>query len=128
MTRRRRSTALLSTGALLAAPVVLLAAPAHADADRSGACGGGSFEYSVERDDGRFEIELELEDVKPGSRWKVTLRHDGNRYYQRTLRADDDGDLDVERSRKNTRGKDAFKFRLDRVKGSAACTRTITLT
>lgn len=122
-----RTTALTAAGALLAAPAVLIAAPAHADVERNGACGGGWHEFSVDREGNGFEVNLDLDGVKPGSKWKVVLRHDGKRYFNRTIRADYEGDLDIERYRGNTKGKDTFKFRASRVNGSATCTAKITV-
>lgn len=124
-----RTTALAASGAMLAVPTaVLTAAPAHADVERHGACGGGAYEFSVDREGQGFEVSLDLDFVQPGSRWKVVLRHDGNRYFHRTIRADHEGDLDVERWRANTAGKDAFRFRASRANGSQSCSRTIAVT
>jgi hypothetical protein len=128
MNRFARTTALTTAGALLAVPAaVLVATPAHADVDRYGTCGGGSYEFSVDREDGGYEVAVDLDRVAPGSRWKVVLRHDGNRFYKRTLTADNEGELDVDRNRTNTGGDDTFKFRAARVDGSAGCGRTITV-
>lgn len=128
MSKFTRIGALLGTSALIAVPAtVLVSAPAHADVERHGACGGGHYEFSVDREAGGFEVSLDLDYVQPGSRWKVVLRHDGNRYLKRTLRADYEGDLDVERWRSDTTGQDTFKFRAKRVNGSASCSRTITV-
>lgn len=122
-----RIGAMVGTGALLAVPTaVLVSAPAHADVERHGACGGGHYEFSVDREAGGFEVSLDLDYVRPGSRWQVVLRHDGKRYFKKTLRADNEGDLDVERWRTNTTGNDTFKFRAKRVGGPASCTRIIT--
>lgn len=128
MNRFARTTALTTAGALLAVPAaVLVATPAHADVDRYGSCGGGTYEFSVDREDGGYEVSVDVDRVAPGSRWKVVLRHDGNRFYKRTLTADNEGDLDVDRLRNNTGGNDRFKFRATRAKGSASCGRAITV-
>lgn len=122
-----RTTALIGTGVLLAVPAAtLVAAPAHADAERHGSCGRGQYELSVDREGSGFEVSADLDNVKPGSRWTVVLRHDGNRIFKRTVRADAEGDLDVERWRADTAGLDTFKFRATRVNGSATCSARIT--
>lgn len=124
MTTTRRIAATLSTAALIAAPMsVLTASPASA-ADREFRYAGAEVEYDVEKDDGRFEIEVDVDDAKPGSRWRVTLWHDGKRYYHRT-RVARGGEFEIERHRPNTRGKDVFKMRIKRVGGPAAQTRII---
>lgn len=126
-----RTTALTAAGALLAVPAaVLVSSPAQAaesDIDRSGACGGGRYEFSVDREDGGHEISVDLDRVEPGSRWTVVLRHDGKRFAKQTLTADNEGDLDLDRYRNNGAGKDTYKFRAARVDGSAGCGRAITV-
>ena len=127
MSRFTRLTALTATGALLAVPVAMIAAPAHADVDRVGSCGGGQYDFSVDRENRGYEVSVDLDDVEPGSRWTVVMRHDGNRFFKRTLTADVEGDLDVDRRRSNTSGQDTFKFRAVRVDGSSSCGRAITV-
>jgi hypothetical protein len=108
---------------------VLAASPASADTevDRYGSCGGGRYEFSVDREDGGYEVSVDLDNIAAGSRWKVVMRHDGNRFFKRTITADNEGDLDVDRYRNNTSGQDGFKFRAARVDGPASCSRVITV-
>ena len=127
MSRFTRLTALTATGALLAVPVAMIATPAHADVDRYGSCGAGQYEFSVDREDGGYEVSVDLDFIEPGSQWKAVLRHDGKRFFKRTITADHEGDLDVDRQRGNTRGKDTFRFRAVRADGSASCGRAITV-
>lgn len=122
----RRTAAALGTTALVAAPLTMMTASPAAAADREFRYAGAKVGYDVEKDDGRFEIDVDVDDAKPGSRWTISLWHDGKRYYHRTRTADRDGDIEVQRSRANTRGKDVFKMRIKRVGGPAAETRTIT--
>ncbi|PJJ47833.1 hypothetical protein CLV56_4092 [Mumia flava] len=120
MTTMRRITATLGAGALLAAPLtVLTAAPASADAerDREFRVAGAEVDFSVEKDDGRFEIDVDLDDARPGSRWKIVLRHDGKRFHKRVHRADRDGDIDIDKVRRNTAGKDVFKLKVKKIGG-----------
>lgn len=123
-----RTTALVGAGALLAVPAaVLVSAPAHADVERHGACDGGTYEFTVDREGRGFGISADLDGVQPGTTWKLVLRHDGKRILKRSLRADHEGDLGVDRFRGNTSGKDTFKFRATRANGSATCSSTITI-
>ncbi len=123
-----RTTVALGTAAALAVPTALaVATPAHADVDRHGRCGGGQYEFSVDSEDGGFEVSADIDNVAPGSRWRVTLRHDGNRYYRNVLRADNEGDLDVERFRRNTSGTDTFTFRAKRLGQPVSCAARITV-
>lgn len=128
MLMHARTIAATTAGALLAVPVaVLVAAPANADIERHGNCGGGRYELSVDREGGGFEVNVDLDNVAPGSKWKITLRQDGKRYYSERRTADREGDIDVERFRSNTNGSDKFSFRAKRVGGGASCTAAITV-
>jgi hypothetical protein len=123
-----RTAALAGSGALLAVPVVLLVpGAANADVERSGACGDGRYELNVDRENGRFEVSAELDHVAPGSKWRIVMKQDGKRYFADTRRADNEGDLDVERMRPNTSGKDVFAFRASRVNGAASCSAGLTV-
>jgi hypothetical protein len=118
----KKMTAASSVAVMFAAPM-LMAAPAEA-AERDFRYGGAKIEYQVGKDDGRFEVEVEI-DAKRASKWRVTLRHDGKRYHNRVHRADRDDDVEIEKDRRDTKGKDVFKVRVKKVGGPAAVTRTI---
>lgn len=127
MSTLRRTTTML--GATLAASALVLGTttlPANA-ADREFSYAGADVEYEVEKDDGRFEVEVEIDDAKPGSRWQVVLRHDGKRYYKKTHRANGDGEIEIEKNRPNTRGKDVFKMKVKKIGVKNARVRTIRL-
>lgn len=128
MSRTTRIATVIGTGAILAVPTVVLAgSPAQADVERQGVCGGGVYELSVDREGRGFEVDGGLEYVAPGSRWRIRISHDGTRFVDKVLRADREGDLDLERYRANTAGADTFTFRADRVGGVASCTTSITV-
>jgi len=55
------------------------------------------------------------------------LKHDGNTFFNNTRRADDDGDISVDRDRRNTAGRDVFRIEVKRVGSDIACSRTIRL-
>lgn len=122
----RRTTAALGATALLTS-LGLVAGPAHADGpekDREFRVAGAEVDFSVSKDDGRFEVEVDIDDAEPGSRWRVVLWHDGKRYHSKVHRADGDGDVEIEKDRRNTRAADTFKVRVKLV-GGAGATRTI---
>lgn len=128
MSMFNRTTALIGTGAILAVPTLVLAsAPAHADVERQGKCGGGVYEFSVDREGNGFEIDGGLEFVKAGSKWRITMKHDGQRVFRDVLRADYEGDLDVDLYRANTAGTDTFTFKAKKIGGKAKCTASITV-
>ena len=129
MPKIRKTTAAIGVTALLAVPLAttaLTASPASA-VDKTGTCGGARYELSVDRDNGRFEVEADIDNARAGSKWRITLRHDGKRFYNQVRTADREGDISVDRHRPNTAGKDVFKLRVKRVGGGAACSHTITV-
>ncbi|MFT4288335.1 hypothetical protein [Nocardioides sp.] len=107
--------AALATAALTAGGLGAVLAPAYADGpERHGSCSGATYDFEVERETGGFEISFDLDHATPGSRWVVALRHDGKRYFHKTLTAlDDDGDgeFDVDQWRADSSGKDTFSVR-----------------
>ncbi|WP_139983886.1 hypothetical protein [Nocardioides litoris] len=123
----KRTTATLTATTLLAAPatvaVLALAAPAaHADVDRLGRCGGGTYDLSADREDGRYEVSVDVDGVKPGSRWKIVVRHEGRVVADVVRRADRTGDVDdVERTVRGTTGDERFSFSAKRVGTRTAC-------
>lgn len=118
---------LTTIATLLVLPATALAAtavPAVADpgdAERHGRCGGGVYELSVDREDGGYEVGVDLDRVAPGSRWTVAVRHDGTRVAKVTRTADREGDLDVDLVRRDTAGSDTFAFTAHRVGGTQKC-------
>lgn len=125
MTNLRRTTATLGAAALLASPLTFMTAAPAVAADREFRYGGADIEFDVEKDDGRFEVEVDIDDARPGSKWRVVLKHEGKRFHKKVHRADRDGDVEIEKDRRNTRGKDVFKVRIKKIGGPKAVTRTI---
>lgn len=121
----RKAVATLGASALLASPLALTAAPAQA-ADRDFRCAGADVKFEVEKDDGRFEVEVDVDDARKGSKYRIVLRHNGKRFHKRVHRADRDGDVaDFEKKRRNTKGKDRFVIKVKKIGGPKACKRVI---
>jgi hypothetical protein len=118
------SAALLATAT--AGTTVLLAAPAHADAERTGTCAGATYELNVDRERGGFEVDADLDQAKPGSSWRIAIRHDGQVVTSKVHRADAEGEIDVDAWRTNTSGADAFVLTVKPV-GGTSCTTKVTL-
>jgi hypothetical protein len=121
----RRTTAGAVAAALLAAPLTLATAGPASAADREFRYGGANIEFDVEKDDGRFEVEVDLDDAKPGHRYRIQLWHDDRKFYDRVRTVDSEGDIEVERDRRNTRGTDTFKLRVKKTNWQSAAVRTI---
>ena len=97
------------------------------DTERTIACGRAQVELSVDKEAGGFEVDGDVDNAKPGSTWKVVLRHDGTQVLARTLKADAEGDLDVDTRRPNTAGSDVFTLRVKNLSTDAkACKVSIT--
>lgn len=129
---RKRSAAMVAAVALAGSGFAVMstgtasAAPA-APAEKSKACDGGRISLDVDRENGRFEVEGDLDDVTPRARWRVTLKHDGKVVVRATKRSDREGDLDAfEKRRPNTKGKDRFVFRAKRLSSGPSCSITVT--
>ena len=114
----RRTTATLGAAALLAAPLAA-ASPAVA-ADREFRYAGAEIEFDVEKDDGRYEIDVDVDDAKPRSKWRIKILHNGKVVHNRIHRADSDGEIDVDRVRRDTRRRDTFKLTIKKIPGPRA--------
>lgn len=125
MTTIRKGVAALGLAALVASPLALAAAPAQA-ADRDFRCAGADVDFSVDKEGSRYEVDVDVDDARPGTRYRVTLRQNGQVFHQRVHRADREGDVaDISVLRKDTAGKDRFKVTVKRINGPKACSRTI---
>jgi hypothetical protein len=111
--------------AAVAVPVTLAAAPASADIERTGRCAGAAYELSVDKEHGRFEVEADVDDARPGSRWRVVLRHEGRIVANVVRTADREGDVGVDRYRPDTRGADRFRLTVKPVGAANGCSARI---
>jgi hypothetical protein len=118
------ATTLVATAA--AGSTVLVAGPASADVERRGTCAGATYELNVDRERGGFEVDADIDGARPGSEWRVAIRHDGGLATSRVLRADDEGELDLDTYRRNTAGKDTFRLTVTPAGGSS-CSVKVTL-
>lgn len=118
------STALVATA--VAGTTVLVAAPASADVERRGTCAGATYELNVDRERGGFEVDADIDNARAGSEWTVAIRHDGKLATSRVLRADNEGELDLDTFRRNTAGQDTFRLTVTPAGGSA-CSVKVTL-
>ncbi|WP_210651683.1 hypothetical protein [Nocardioides sp. SYSU D00065] len=107
MSKTVAATALLAT---VGGSAVLVAGPAAADVDRAGTCAGATYELGVDRERRGFDVDADLDGARPGSEWRVTLRHDGALAASRVLRADAEGELDLSTWRRDTAGSDTFRL------------------
>ena len=111
-------TLTITTATLLTLPTLALlgAAPAHAgddDRQRTGSCSGSAtWKIKAGPDDGRMEVEAEVDSNRTGQTWRWTLRHDGAVVDRgRSVTSGRSGSFDVERRTANAAGTDTFTFR-----------------
>lgn len=96
-------------------PLAGLGVAAHAsDGDyrvqRTGSCSGSAdWKLKAKQDDGRIEVEFEVDSNRNGQRWNVRLLRDGSLVWSgtRTTLAPS-GSFDVERRISNSRGDDVI--------------------
>ena len=109
---------------------VLAAGPAHAGDDetiRRGSCSGSTdWKIKVKPDDGRIEVEAEIDSNRNGQTWRWVLRHEGNVADRgQSVTRGPSGSFEVERRTNNAAGSDSFRFRA--VHGSEVCVARVTL-
>ncbi len=93
--------------------------------ERTVQCGAAHVELSVERERRGFEVDGDVDDARPGSRWRVIIRHDGKKVLSRTKTADAEGDVDVDLWRPNTAGDDVFRLRVKNLSTDKVCKVTV---
>jgi hypothetical protein len=113
-TRRHRSTA-AALLAVLTAPV-LVAAPAFAGDDdviRRGSCSGSTdWKLKAGPEDGRIEVEGEVDSNRNGQTWRWRLRHNGSLSARGTATTHGpSGSFEVRRVVVNATGTDHLVFR-----------------
>ena len=114
----KRLTTTIAATALVAAAVPVLAASAAPAGDddetiRRGSCSSGAtWKIKAKPDDGRLEVEAEIDSNRVGQTWTWVLRHNGSvsaRGASRTTGRS--GSFEVERKTVDAPGADTFRFR-----------------
>ena len=95
--------------------------PAHASGDddrviRTGSCSDGArWKIKAKQDDGRLEVEAEIDSNRSGQTWTWRLTHNGDLAAKGTSQTTGrSGSFDVERRTVDNPGTDAFVFRAAR--------------
>ena len=100
-----------------------LASANDADVIRKGRCSGRSdWKLKLSPEDGRIEVEYEVDQNRVGDTWKIRLKHDGKRFFKgkRTTKGGS-GSFEVRRVQPNHRGKDRFKARAVNLRTDEVC-------
>jgi len=131
MTNLRRKAAALTISTL--AVTAMTAWPAVADDDddgrveRNGSCSGGTdWKIKAKSDDGRIEVEAEIDSNKVGQVWSWKFKDNGTVFAkgQSTTTAPS-GSFEVERKPANQAGTDNFVFRAVNPRSDEVCRATV---
>jgi len=82
-----------------------------ADVVRTGSCSGSSdWKLKLSREDGKIEVEYEVDSNKVGQHWRVKLFENGNRIFRATKTTQGaSGSFTVRTLANNTAGTDSFR-------------------
>ena len=127
MKRLAQTIASGALGALLLGSAALSLAPAVAakgsDVIRTGSCSGSSeWKLKLSPDNGRIEVEFEVDQNVNGQTWNVKLKHNGNVFWrgQRTTQAPS-GSFTVRKFTPNLAGTDKIVGRAVNPKTGEVC-------
>jgi hypothetical protein len=122
---RSRLGGLALAGAMTVA--VMGAAPSVAanedDVIRRGRCGGRSdWKLKLSPENGRIEVELEVDQNRVGRRWRVVLKRNGNRFFRGVRRTTArSGSFELRRVVNNGPGRDRVVARARALRGDERC-------
>lgn len=117
-------------GSVLAVTMVLAASPALANDDdviRRGSCSGAtSWKLKASPEDGRIEVEAEVDSNHNGQTWRWRLAHNGSRSASGTATTfRPSGSFEVRRVVVNLAGVDTLGFRAENTGNGEVCRGTV---
>ena len=127
------TTGIASAVLLATALPVLGAGPAEArggdDVINRGSCSGSThWKMKAKPDDGRIEVEAEIDSNHNGQTWRWVLKHNGTASARGTATTHaPSGSFDVERRLVDASGQDSFRFRAVNNANGEVCVATIVL-
>jgi len=100
-----------------------------ADVIKRGNCtGAADWKLKLGRDDGRIEVEFEVDQNRVGKRWHVVLRHDGDKFFDGFRRTQaPSGSFEVKRFVNNRAGADTISAHAVRPATGQTCNASATL-
>jgi hypothetical protein len=120
-----RVTRLIVAGTLLASVAGMSTAAFAKDGDviRQGACSGNSdWKLKLSPENGKIEVEYEVDSNKVGQTWRVKLFHGGTRIFAGTRQTQaPSGSFEVRKLANNTAGSDSFSARATNVATGEVC-------
>jgi hypothetical protein len=121
--RGRILVAATTVAATLVIPTGPPALAGDNDVRRSGNCSRSSdWKLKLSPEDGRLEVEFEVDQNVNGDTWRVVMHHDGNRFFRgrRTTRPPS-GSIEVRRVVDNHAGTDRFTARARNLSTDEVC-------
>jgi hypothetical protein len=124
--RARNVVSMAIVAALAGTLMTVGAAPAVAkdgDVIRTGACSGRSdWKLKLSEEDGRIEVEYEVDQNVVGDTWRVRIRHDGDLVFsgRRTTKGPS-GSFEVRILQRNRAGDDVFTARAVNLRTGEVC-------
>jgi len=96
------------------------------DVVRRGSCSGQSdWKLKLSPQDGRIEVEFEVDQNVTGDRWRVTIRHDGDLAFRDTRTTHGaSGSFEARTVEPNNAGSDAFRARARNLSTGEVCVGT----
>jgi hypothetical protein len=126
---RRAALGTLGVGVIASGMIAMAPTVAANDADviRTGNCSGASdWKLKVSPEDGRLEVEFEVDQNRNGQVWNVVLKRNGNAFWrgQRTTQAPS-GSFEVRKLTRNGAGTDTIVGRATNPKTGEVCRGTV---
>ena len=121
--RVRAMIATVVLGALLIGWSAVPTLAKDGDVIRRGACSGASdWKLKLSEEDGRIEVEYEVDQNRVGDTWRVRIRHDDDLVFAgaRTTAAPS-GSFEVELLQRNRAGDDVFRARAVNLRTGEVC-------
>ena len=121
--RLRAIVAALVLGTLLIGGTALPVLARDGDVIRRGACSGNSdWKLKLSEENGRIEVEYEVDQNRVGDVWRVRIRHDGDLVFagRRTTRGAS-GSFEVRILQRNRAGDDVFRGRAVNLRTGETC-------
>jgi DUF4097 and DUF4098 domain-containing protein YvlB len=114
---------LVALSILAITPVAFASGGKGREVIREGSCTGASdWKLKAKADNGRIEVEFEVDQNVSGDRWRVKIRHDGDLAFRgtRTTRGAS-GSFEVRIVENDTAGSDAFRARARNLSTDEVC-------
>ncbi|WP_133058875.1 MULTISPECIES: hypothetical protein [unclassified Nocardioides] len=128
-----KKTPAIAAVLLIAAAVPTIGAGAAHAGDRGvirhGSCSGSTdWKMKAKPDNGRIEVESEIDSNRNGQTWAWTLQHDGDvAAHGRSTTRGPSGSFEVSRRTGNSAGSDSFTFRAENARSGEVCVARVRL-